>query len=60
MIPCVCGKKFIASQCYDVIFVLTKGHDHILMIDDKKVTEATWKDILCSPERSQHCVALLG
>ena len=26
-------------------FHITKGHDHIF-----KVTEATWKDILCSPK----------
>ena len=24
MISCVCGKKIIALQCFDVIFVLTK------------------------------------
>ena len=36
-------------------FHITQGYDHIF-----KVTEATWKDILCSPKRSQHCRPLLG
>ena len=29
--------------CY---FRINKGHDYIFLVDDKKVTEATWKDIL--------------
>ena len=33
-------KKIIASQYFDV-FHINKGHDHISMVDDKKVTEAT-------------------
>ena len=28
----------IAMLCY---FRINKGHDHILLVDDKKVTEAT-------------------
>ena len=39
MISCVSGKKIIASQCFDVVFVFKK--DHIWLVDDKKVTEAT-------------------
>ena len=41
--------------CY---FRINKGHDHILLIDDKKVTEATWKDILCYPKRRSALRAL--
>ena len=48
MIPCVCGKKMIAPQCFDVI---SKEHDHILLVDDKKITEAKEKYILCYPLR---------
>ena len=31
---------------FQCCFHINKGHDHILLVDDKKVTEATWKDIL--------------
>ena len=37
-------------RCY---FCINKGHDHILLVDDK-VTEATWKDILCYPKREAY------
>ena len=49
MIPCVCGKKIIASQMFQCYFRINKGHDHILLVDDKKVTEAV-----------EHCGSLLG
>ena len=35
-------------RCY---FRINKGHDHIFLVDDKKVTEATLNDILCYPKR---------
>ena len=57
MIPCVCGKKMIASQCFDVIF---KEHDHILLVEDKKVTEATEKYILYYPKGVDHCRPSFG
>ena len=41
-------------RCY---FRINKGHDHILLVDDK-VTEATWKDILCYPKRGSAMRAL--
>ena len=57
MIPCVCGKKMIAPQCFDVIF---KEHDHILLVDDKKITEAKEKYILCYPKGVDHCRSSFG
>ena len=56
MIPCVCGKKMIASQCY----VIFKENDHILLVDDKKVTEAKEKYILCYPKGMDHCRPSFG
>ena len=60
-------------RCY---FRINKGHDHILLVDDKKLprlhekifynifywydTDLPIKDILCSPKGSKHCGAPLG
>ena len=38
-------------RCY---FHINNGHDHILLVDDKKSAETTWKDILCYPKRVTH------
>ena len=41
-------------RCY---FRVNKGHDHILLVDDKKVTKATLKDVLCYPKREAYCLS---
>ena len=48
-------KENHSIQMFRCYFRIKKRHDHILLVDDKKVTEATRKDILCYPERGMHC-----
>ena len=36
MIPCVRGKKNLSITVFRCYFRINKGHDHILLVDDKK------------------------
>ena len=68
MIHCICGKKIIVLQCFDLISILPRDmvifsklprpHGKIFYVLPKGVnTAGPFQDILCYPKREAQCAA---